>query len=166
MRCSQSTSVKAWAAVTAVLAACAILTAAGIAAVCTPAHRSNPPEWVPIAALHSVSVASGVQKIPVAVSRTDAWFRGPDEVIGYVFVKRSGNRERIAFRATYHLGSSLEFDEKANEFFSLCWNDVRFDAEGRRLHSIYDWGDLRRVRTDVVDDVAYVKLSDVMDDGG
>ena len=94
----------------------------------------------------------------------DAWAKLPDEMVGSVFLNRIGDREIAAFRATYHHGSTLEFDTESNQFWAPCWKNVRFDVDGRRLHSIQEWGDIRRVRSHIDGDIVYVSLPDMIKD--
>lgn len=166
MRASRSANVKAWVAVTLIVTACAIPFAVGIAAVLDPIARNKPQDWVAVTTLQALPIASGPKKIPVSVPQFDAWTRRPNDVVGYVFLNRVGDREMKAFRATYHLSSTLEFDADASQFWAPCWKNVRFDIEGHRLHSIREWGDIRRVRSYVDGDVVYVSLSDVTNDNG
>jgi len=152
MRCTQTESLKSAVAVVAIGILFVVPVAAGMAVFTDPLAADRSPDWVSLGPLEALPADGVARRVPVRVSETDAWARQPECQTGTVFVMRSSGKDGIrAFKGTYHCGAQVEFDEMANQFVVPCWEGIRFTPDGRRLHSVREWGDLRGVRARVVD---------------
>ncbi len=120
------------------------------------------PEWIAVTTLESLPADGVPRKVPIFVSQFDAWSRLPDEVAGDVFLRRVEKPpQMLALRATNHAGCPVEFNAELRVFEDLCWNGL-WDIDGRRLHSIPEWGNLQPVRTAMRGDVVSVNLNDAI----
>jgi hypothetical protein len=137
----------------------AVPVAVAFASLWHPGLKRAEPEWVAACMLQALPPDGIPQGIRVNVPRFDAWARLPDETVGYAFLRRIGTDEVRGLRGTYYLGSIVEYNAASGVFEAPCWN-VQLDIDGRRLHSIVEWGDLQPVRTQVRGDVVYVNVAD------
>ena len=142
----------------------AVPVAAAFASLWHPRLKQPEPEWVAACTLQSLAADGIPQRIPVKLPRFDAWARLPDETVGCVFLRRIRMDEVRGLSATYHLGTAVEYNAAAGVFEVPCWN-VQLDIDGRRLHSIVEWGDLQAVRTRVRGDMVYVNAADAAPSG-
>jgi hypothetical protein len=144
------------------LLAYAVPVAAGLACVLAPCVQAARPEWVAVTTLESLPADGIPRKVPIFIPQFDAWSRLPDEVSGCVFLRRMPAPSRVqGLRATNHAGCMVEFNAERRVIEDPCWSG-RWDIDGRRLHSIPEWGDLQSVRTVVRGDIVLVNLADAI----
>jgi hypothetical protein len=162
MRSTTASSQKAWIATAVLAPVFAGPVAVGFAFLIGPPSSSARPEWAPVARLETMPADRLPQKVPIVVPQFDAWSRMPDEVSGYIFLRRlEGRPQVLALRATTHEGCPVEFNAESRAFEDLCWNGL-WDINGHRLHSIPEWGDLQPVRTAIRGDVVSINLNDAI----
>jgi menaquinol-cytochrome c reductase iron-sulfur subunit len=92
--------------------------------------------FVLIAKLESVPT-SGAQQYPVIDDRNDAWNRYPDERIGAVYLRRTGEKQDQVqcFNAVCpHLGCIYSYVSSRNEFYCPCHNSA-FHVDGSKLET-------------------------------
>ena len=134
----------------------------GLAGIWRTPALSERAEWVAVTTLDSLPAEGVPHRFPVSVPQFDAWNRLPDRVVGFVFLRRAGGMEEVlGLRTTYHMGCIVKYNASARRFEVPCRKDVWFDLDGRRLHSVAEWGDLPSVRTEVRGDVVYVNLENI-----
>ena len=93
-------------------------------------------EFVRVASLDSVPTA-GAQQYPVIADRTDAWNLYPQERVGAVYLRRTGdNGEQVqAFNAVCpHLGCIYSYVGSRNEFYCPCHNSA-FAIDGEKIEA-------------------------------
>src|SRR5262245_45112879 len=163
MRQGVTTNIKASIAITIMVAVLAVPIAAGVACcVVGPLARSSRPKWVAVTTLETLPIDGTPRKFPIIVTQSDAWCHLPDEVIGYVYLRRVETPTKVqALRTTNHAGCLVEFNSASRLFEDPCWKG-RWDIDGQRLHSVPEWKDLRKVRTAVDGEVVAINLSDAI----
>ena len=75
------------------------------------------------------------RKFPIIADRIDAWNRFPNEPIGAVFLRRTGEKSVEAIQVICpHAGCTLQFEAAAagGKFFCPC-HGASFDLAGKRL---------------------------------
>jgi len=75
------------------------------------------------------------RKYPVIADRNDAWNRFPNEPIGAVFLRRTGDKKKPIEALNVicpHAGCFIGFDSKDRQFLCPCHN-AHFSLEGERL---------------------------------
>lgn len=166
MRHPTFAALKSWSAVVAIGIAAGVPAVAGMAVFVNPLAADRSPEWASVGSLDALPADGAPRRVPVLFPETDAWARLPESRVGSVFLIRSPVDGRVrAYPGTYHCGAQVEFDETANQFVVPCWEGIRFASDGRRLHSVREWGNLGEVRLRVVDQTVLVCLADVSSGG-
>lgn len=150
-------------AVTLILISCVTPLGIGVAVALNPLGRHPPDEdeWVAVASLRDLPMSSAPRRVPVLVTRRDAWTTLPDRLVGEVFLRRTGEHEVAVLRTTYRLCTSVEFNPATQEFEVPCWSGIHFDMTGRRLHPNAEWGNLRQARFRLEGDTVFVSVPDV-----
>jgi menaquinol-cytochrome c reductase iron-sulfur subunit len=94
-----------------------------------------------LASLDSLPEDGTPVKFPIVADRTDAWNYYPNEAIGAVYLRRTGNREVAAFQVVCpHNGCTIEFglfqDETqgkpVKKFYCPC-HKASFDLDGQTI---------------------------------
>jgi menaquinol-cytochrome c reductase iron-sulfur subunit len=89
-------------------------------------------QTIRVASLDSLAVGGPPQRFPVIADRRDAWNCFPSDVIGAVFLRRTGTQEVEALQVICpHAGCFVGYDPATGGFFCPC-HAARFDAAGRR----------------------------------
>jgi len=71
-------------------------------------------------------------KVPIIEDRIDAWNKFPNEPVGAVYLRKTGNKTVKAFQIVCpHAGCFITFDAKNNEFSCPC-HSAHFDLNGKR----------------------------------
>jgi menaquinol-cytochrome c reductase iron-sulfur subunit len=124
---------------TAILAgAAAMLTpaAAGIIAFLNPLRqKTRAGEFIRVTNLDSLPEDGSPQKFPVIADRRDAWNLFPNEPIGAVYLRRTGNNKVEALQVVCpHAGCTimLESGKDGKKFLCPC-HTACFDLAGKRL---------------------------------
>ena len=92
---------------------------------------------VRLASLHVLPEDGIPRKFPVIADRTDAWNRFPNEPIGAVFLRKTGNKDRPVEAINVvcpHAGCSIQYSgsPEGGKFFCPC-HTASFDLAGKRL---------------------------------
>ena len=119
----------------AVLLALAI-TLPGVAFLTGSALAARKADWVNVGSHASLPDDGTPELVIVRVTRTDAWTRLPDEVIGRVWLRRVPDTAEVVALHHYHLrsGAGVVFDDAKRVFRSQCW-DLEFDLDGKPLQA-------------------------------
>jgi menaquinol-cytochrome c reductase iron-sulfur subunit len=154
--------VKAWIAITMLGSALAVPVSAGVACcVVGPIARSSRPEWLAVTTLETLPADGMPRKFPIVVTRFDAWCHLPDQVIGYVYLRRTETHAQVlALRTANHAGCAVEFNADKRIFEEACWGG-HWDIDGHCLPSAPKSGSLYPVGAVVRGDAVYVSLPDL-----
>ncbi len=93
-------------------------------------------EFVRITSLESIP-STGAQQYPVIADRQDAWNRFPNERVGAVYLRRTGENDNQVqcFNAVCpHLGCIYSYVSSRNEFYCPCHNSA-FDIDGNKVET-------------------------------
>ena len=161
MRPIMTSTRKAWLAISFLFLDFAVPVAAGLATVLDTRSKHIQPEWVAVSTLRALPEDGVPQLVPVRVSRFDAWSRMPDDVVGHVFLRRVNKTTEVRALSALYQGGTVEYDTQMGVFNVPCWN-VQCDIDGRRLHTVREWGDMQPVRTLVRGDVVCVNVVDAI----
>jgi hypothetical protein len=124
-----------------------------------PIIGETPAKWRPIAPLASLPGDDVPHQFPYYRPHRDAWIRYPDQLAGYVFLRRSpDNNEVVALSATHHpvYKVPLRFDRQRRSFESVCWLDHSYSLTGKYLGTIPDRQDLAQYEVRVIDGYVWV----------
>jgi Rieske Fe-S protein len=116
----------------AVLGSCALIPAIGAAVVvlARPLGVRSAPIPVKLANLSALLLNGPPRLFQVVTEQRDAWTKMPAHAIGAVFLRRTGEREVVAFNASCpHLGCAVEFQEPRDAFYCPC-HDSEFAKDG------------------------------------
>ncbi len=122
---------------------------AGISALLVPAvsglvsflnplrQRSEAGKLVKLTTLEALPEDGTPQMFPVVTDKTDAWTRASNQVIGSVFLKRTGEKNQpvAAFQVVCpHAGCTIRYakSDQGEEFFCPC-HEAHFDLAGKRI---------------------------------
>jgi menaquinol-cytochrome c reductase iron-sulfur subunit len=73
------------------------------------------------------------KKFPVIADRTDAWNRFPNEPVGAVYLRKTGDDKVEAIHVVCpHAGCSVQYQAEGKKFFCPC-HSASFDLAGARL---------------------------------
>jgi menaquinol-cytochrome c reductase iron-sulfur subunit len=114
------------------LGACALAAPLGavVVVLANPLRARGVPLAVKLTALSALPVGGPPLLFQVVTERRDAWTKFPANAIGSVFLKRTGEREIVAFNSTCpHLGCSVEFRQERDAFYCPC-HDSEFARSG------------------------------------
>jgi Rieske Fe-S protein len=107
------------------LGGCALAAPIGAALVVLahPLKAKGVPLPVKITTLSALPLNGAPKFFQVVTERHDAWTKFPANAIGAVFLRRTGEREVIAFNAACpHLGCAVEFRRELDAFYCPCHN--------------------------------------------
>jgi quinol---cytochrome c reductase iron-sulfur subunit, bacillus type len=115
-------------------AAYAVPFAAGVVAFLNPLRqKAQAGEFLRLTSLDTLPQDGAPIKMPVVMDRVDAWNRFPNEPVGAVFLRRTGQNEILAFQVVCpHAGCFVDYDASNKRFFCPC-HKAAFDLEGKRL---------------------------------
>jgi len=133
--------------------------AAGMVVFASPLMGEAPDKWRPIAALASLPDDDVPREFPYYRQHRDVWNRHPDQLAGYVFLRRSPDSDKVcALSATHHATYKvpLRFDRERGVFESVCWLDHTYSLTGKYLGMTPDRNDLARYDARVVDGYIWV----------
>ena len=103
---------------------------AAIVVLSHPLKSRGIPLPVKITSLSSLILNGPPKFFQVVTERRDAWTKFPANAIGAVFLRRTGEREVIAFNAACpHLGCAVEFRGERDTFYCPC-HDSEFAKTG------------------------------------
>ena len=114
------------------LGGCALAAPIGAVAVvlAKPLKSKGGALTVKVATLGALPLDGPPQFIQVVSERRDAWTRFPANAVGAVFLRRTGEREVVAFHAACpHLGCAVEFQSARDAFYFPC-HDSTFTKTG------------------------------------
>ena len=128
-------------AITLVLGTVSLLVPAvvGIVAYLNPLRwKGQTGEWVRLASLEMLPKDGTPRTFSVIADRTDAWNRFPNEPIGAVFLRRTGDEAKpvLALQVICpHAGCSIQYIKSAEGGYFFCpCHRASFDLSGERLH--------------------------------
>jgi hypothetical protein len=101
-----------------------------------PLHRTPERSWIPVTDVSILNFDGTPAQYPVIVPCRDAWMRKPDLTVGYAFLRRVSESEKVValHDVTEPMGLPLMYDEEQQEFRDCCWN-LRFDLNGNAKQS-------------------------------
>lgn len=107
---------------------------AGIVAFLNPLRqKSQAGQMIRVASLDMLPEDGRPLEVSVVADRTDAWNRFPNEPIGAVFLRRTGEERVEALNVVCpHAGCSVQYQEGAGKLFCPC-HGASFDLAGKRL---------------------------------
>lgn len=107
---------------------------AGIVSFLNPLRqKSQAGQFLRLAALDTLPDDGTPQEVSVVSDRTDAWNRFPNEPIGAVFLRRTGEAQVEAVNVVCpHAGCSVQYQEGEDKLFCPC-HAASFDLTGKRL---------------------------------
>ena len=116
------------------LVACAVPAAAGLVAFLNPLRqKSQAGRFLRLASLDMLPEDGQPRRFPVIARRTDAWTLFPNEPVGAVFLRRTGENEVEALQVVCpHAGCFIVFDEQNRDFACPC-HAARFELSGQRI---------------------------------
>lgn len=162
MRQASLIALKSWGVVAAIGIALAVPVVTGIAVFADPIASDQAPEWISIGEIDRFPADGVPRSVLVRVPSRDSWVRLPDEEIGSTFLIRSPADGSVrAFQSTYHCGAQVEYDNQANQFVVPCWKGIRFATDGRRLHAVHEWSDLREIRPRIINGAVWIRRAEV-----
>lgn len=95
-----------------------------------PVNAKSTAQAVKLTNLESLPLNGPPRFVQVITERRDAWTKFPANAIGSVFLRRTGEREVIAFNASCpHLGCAVEFQTARDAFYCPC-HDSEFAKTG------------------------------------
>jgi len=108
--------------------------AAAVAAFLNPLRvKSRAGEPLRLGSIDALPSDGTPRKFPVVMDRTDAWNRFPNQPVGAVFLRRTGDAEVEAIQVVCpHAGCFVNYDPQKNVFFCPC-HIASFDLSGKRL---------------------------------
>jgi menaquinol-cytochrome c reductase iron-sulfur subunit len=110
--------------------------AVGIVAFLNPLRqKGSAGGFVRVASLEAVPGDGSPQKFAVIADRTNAWNLFPNEPVGAVFLRRTGNDKVEALQVVCpHAGCSIMADasKDGNKYYCPC-HSAKFDLSGKRL---------------------------------
>jgi menaquinol-cytochrome c reductase iron-sulfur subunit len=110
--------------------------AVGIAAFLNPLRqKGSSGEFIKVTSLEAVPEDGSPQKFTVIADRTNAWNFFPNEPVGAVFLRRTGNDKVEALQVVCpHAGCSIMADvSKDDNKYSCPCHSAKFDLSGKRL---------------------------------
>jgi Rieske Fe-S protein len=110
--------------------------AVGVVAFLNPLRmRSRGGDYMKLTSLEVLPEDGTPRRFPVIADRTDAWNYFPNEAIGAVFLRRTGQNEVSAFQVVCpHAGCAIQYQEspEGGKFTCPC-HTADFDLGGKRL---------------------------------
>lgn len=107
---------------------------AGIVAFLDPLkQKSQAGQFLRVASLDTLPADGTPQKVSIVSDRTDAWNRFPNEPVGAVMLRRTGDGQVEALNVVCpHAGCSVQYESAEGKLFCPC-HGASFDLSGKRL---------------------------------
>ena len=97
-------------------------------------RRVEGSQWIAITPLDALPADGRPYRFPVITDRWDAWNSYPPEAIGSIYLRRTSKTENPVALSSIcpHLGCSVDFSTKKDEFICPCHNSM-FTVDGARI---------------------------------
>ena len=120
-------------------AACSVPVVVGIVSFLNPLRQKvGRGGFVRVTLLDVLPEDGTPRKFPIIADRDDAWNHFPNEPIGAVFLRRTGDPTRPVEALNVkcpHAGCPVGYDSETNGFLCACHN-ARFDLAGKRTDAV------------------------------
>lgn len=115
-------------------AAVAVPAAAGVATLLSPLRDQAPAGLrVRLTTLENLPDDGAPRKFPVLADRSDAWNRFSREVVGSVFIRKTGPKQAAAIQVVCpHAGCFVSYEAAKKIYYCPC-HQASFDLTGKRL---------------------------------
>lgn len=115
-------------------AAVAAPAAAGVAVLLSPLRDKAPSGLrVRLTTLENLPDDGAPRKFPILADRSDAWNRFSREVVGSVFIRKTGAKQVAAIQVICpHAGCFVSYEPAKKIFYCPC-HQANFDLTGKRL---------------------------------
>jgi Rieske Fe-S protein len=112
---------------------------AGVAAFLHPwGKKGQAGQFIRLTSLEGLPSDGTPQKFAVVMDRADAWNRFPNEPVGAVYLRRTGEKSVEALQVVCpHAGCFIDFDAEKKQFSCPC-HLANFALDGKRTEGEFD----------------------------